>query len=184
MPPYHFARFSPPAARIAVAPVLAALLAAALLAAACQPAPQGQAAKKKAAYELYREYAREFPQVKDISPEALMALKDPVIIDVRSDKERQVSMIKNAVTGEEFLKNPKAFGARPLAAYCTIGYRSAEFAQKMAEKGIVVKNLQAGILGWLHAGGEIAGPGGAPSKTVDVYGEDWDLAPDGIKTVW
>ncbi len=157
---------------------------AALFAAGCQSRPEGQDARKKTAYDIYREYAKDFPGVQDIAPEALMALTDPVIIDTRSQKERSVSMIKNAVSEEDFLKAPDSYAGRPLVAYCTIGYRSGEFAQKMAERGIAVKNLKAGILGWLHAGGEITGPNGEPSKTVDVYGDDWDLAPDGIKTVW
>jgi len=180
--PARPARHAALAARLAV-PALLTILAM-FLAASCANPPRDQAQKKETAYAMYKEYARNFPDVGDVSPEAVLGDANAVLIDVRSPEERAVSTIKGAVSEEDFLKNPGAYAGKDLVAFCTIGYRSGEFAEAMRNKGIAVKNLQAGILGWLHAGGEIAGPDGKPTRKVHVYGEKWNLAPDGYETVW
>lgn len=167
---------------LACAALLVALTA--LFTGSCAGPPRDQAEKKQAAYAMYQGYARDFPDVRDISPETLIGKENTVLIDVRSPEERAVSTIKGAVSKDVFLKDPGAYAGKELVAFCTIGYRSGEFAEAMGKKGLEVENLQAGILGWLHAGGEIDGPDGMPVNKVHVYGAKWDLAPDGYETVW
>lgn len=150
----------------------------------CVSPPRDQTEKKEAAYTMYQKYAKDFLDIRDISSETLLGDANAVFIDVRPPEERDVSMIKGAVSAKDFLEDPGAYANKELVAYCTIGYRSGEFAEAMRKKGIAVKNLQAGILGWLHAGGEIDGPDGKPVRKVHVYGEKWNLAPDGYATVW
>jgi rhodanese-related sulfurtransferase len=152
--------------------------------ASCVNPPRDQTEKKEAAYAMYQEYAKDFPDVRDISSETLLGDANAVFIDVRPPEERAVSMIKGAISAKDFLDDPGAYPNKELVAYCTIGYRSGEFAEAMRKRGLAIKNLQAGILGWLHAGGEIDGPDGKPVRKVHVYGEKWNLAPDGYATVW
>ena len=45
-----------------------------------------------------------------------------------------------------------------VVAYCTVGYRSAQFAERMASvEGVHVKNLEGGIWAWAAAGLSVAG---------------------------
>ena len=53
-----------------------------------------------------------------------------------------------------------------------------------AREGLPVTNLAGGMLAWLHAGGTLVDARGEPTKTVNVYGRTWDLAPLGYIAVW
>jgi sodium/bile acid cotransporter 7 len=142
--------------------------------------------KRDRAIAMYIEYTKDFPGVKDIaSAEALQLVSrsDVVFVDVRKAKEQKVSMIPGAVTKEHFLKNLEEYRDKKIIAYCTISYRSGKFAEKMAKKGVSITNLQAGLLGWLHAHGPLTHEK-APATTLHVYGKTWDLAPSWITTVF
>lgn len=51
----------------------------------------------------------------------------PIIVDVRTDDERSISTIPNAISREEFetlrTTEPSIVGSRPIVCYCTAGYR-------------------------------------------------------------
>jgi len=79
----------------------------------------------------------------------------------------------------------------PQVPYCTIGYRSGEYATRLAAKlgprGVKVRNGQ-GVLLWTHDGGELVTPGSAGGsvasvRAVHTFGKPWDLAPPGYTTV-
>ena len=143
--------------------------------------------RKSRMMEMYREYAAEFPGVGDTSPEQALAWAEAgeaVFIDVRAADEQAVSMIPGALSREEFLSQKDELEGKVLVAYCTIGYRSGQFAQDMEELGLQVLNLQAGVLGWAHAGGRLRGPDGAPIARIHVYGRTWNLAPKTFEAVW
>ena len=143
------------------------------------------AAKQRRIEALYQDYRRDFPGVADISAERTMTSADPerlLFVDVRQSEEQVVSMLPGAITDKEFMKKPGAFSDRLVIAYCTIGYRSGEFAQKLREKEIAVLNLRGGILAWLHAGGKVYKQGQAVNR-VHVYGKKWDLAPSGYQSI-
>ena len=140
---------------------------------------------KETTLEMYAEYKKSFPGIDEYMPETAVANfndKSIVFVDVRKEKEMDVSMLHGAVTRETFLNNIEKYKDKTVVAYCTIGYRSGEFAEEMKKKGIKVYNLAAGILGWLHAGGTIYDAIG-PVKRVHVYGKKWDCAPEGYETV-
>ena len=73
-----------------------------LLNSACQ---QNVAVQARIA-AMYREYAREFPEVKSITAKELQSLqqqgKKIILVDVRSPKERAVSTISGALSVAEF----------------------------------------------------------------------------------
>jgi rhodanese-related sulfurtransferase len=135
---------------------------------------------------MYDEYTKSFPGVKDIAIKdalLLLANDEVVFVDVRKAKEQKVSMIPGAVTKEHFMENLEQYREKKIIAYCTISYRSGKFAEKMEKRGIGITNLQAGLLGWVHAHGPLVDKNGAVS-TLNVYGRAWDLAPSWITTVY
>jgi rhodanese-related sulfurtransferase len=142
--------------------------------------------KRDRVIAMYNEYTKDFPGVKDItSEEALQLLPrgDVVFVDVRKAKEQKVSMIPGAVTKKHFLKNLEEYRDKKIIAYCTISYRSGKFAEKMEKKGVTITNLQAGLLGWVHAHGPLMHEN-EPAMTLHVYGKTWDLGPSWITTVF
>lgn len=139
------------------------------------------AQKLEKVHEMYTDYKNDFPDVKDISPlEAMERNKGEqvIFVDTRNWYERRVSMLPGAVTERKFLKNISKYRGRTIIAYCTIGYRSAEFAEDMGEKGISVYNLKGGILEWVLEGGKVYNKKGE-TRRIHVYEKEWDYAPDG-----
>ena len=47
-----------------------------------------------------------------------------VLLDARSQEERDVSTIQGSITKEAFLADPKAFENKDVVCYCTVGYIS------------------------------------------------------------
>ena len=165
--------------------VLLAVLALAL--AACQSPPADNAGRKARIAALYAKYKADFSSVAEISPKDALELARQgrlLPIDTRDAAERAVSTLPGAVTPQDYLADPGRFGEKVPVAYCTIGYRSGVFAKEAAGKGLAVRNLAEGILGWLHAGGGLVDAQGRPVKTVHVYGRSWDLAPLDYRALW
>jgi len=146
---------------------------------------QTDAQKKEIIYKMYADYRKDFPEVAEILPaEAMKRLREGrvLFVDVRQQEEMAVSMLPGAITEKEYLKDPAAHKDYTVVAYCTIGYRSGMFAQKMADKGLAVKNLCGGILAWCHEGGKVYA-GKAETNRIHVYGKKWDYPPRGYESV-
>lgn len=159
-----------------------------LLACSSTGAEERSDADKRARIDaLYSDYKDEFPDVPETNPEALQAaLKaaaPPVVVDVRTEEEQRISMIPGAISQHEFEVDPARFEGREVVTYCTIGYRSGVYAQKLREKGWKASNLRGSILAWTHAGLDLVRTG-APTRRVHVYGATWDLAAEGYEAVW
>lgn len=168
-------------------PLLTMTLLLALTLAACQRPPVDDAARRQQVSELYAGYKRQLTDVAEIAPADALALwraGDAVFIDARTDGERAVSTLPGAVTETAFLADPARFAGKKVIIYCTIGYRSGLFVQTLGKQGIPVANLAGGLLGWLHAGGQLVDAQGEPTKRVHVYGRTWDLAPAAYTAVW
>ncbi len=147
--------------------------------------PEGDEARREKVGRLYASYAQEFPAVPSLTVEELRASDRPwVLVDARSETEREVSMLPGAVPAEVVETDPAAFRDQPLVAYCTIGYRSGQWAARMRERGLDVHNLEGSILSWTHAGGELVTPGGDPTQRVHVYAPLWDLVRTDYTGVW
>ena len=108
-----------------------------------------------------------------------------VLVDVRTDKEREVSTLPGAITARDFESRLEELVAegRTVVAYCTIGARSSSYARAMGKRGVEVLNLEGSVLAWTHAGGDFVSKSG-PTRRVHVYGRRWNLAADGYETVW
>ena len=101
---------------------------------------------------------------------------DYVLVDVRTEKERIVSVIKGSVTEEEYESGANAaYAGKKVVAYCTIGYRSGKYVEKLIERGVDAYNLRGSILAWTHAGGELEAPDGTPTKVIHTWGKAWAL---------
>jgi len=135
---------------------------------------------------MYQSYKKDFPGVPDIQiSDAMRLLQEgkALFIDVREEKEQQVSMLPGAVTEKQFLKNPEKYRDRTLIGYCTISYRSGKLAEKLNAQGITLLNLKGGLLAWVHAGGKVFDQSGE-TKRIHVYGKKWNLGPVGYEAVW
>lgn len=141
--------------------------------------------KKEIVYRMYAGYKKDFPTVQDISPQDAMALLksgEVVFVDVRKSDEMDVSRLPNALSQEEFLKNPARYADKKVAGYCTISYRSGKFAEEMAKQGITIYNLTGGILAWTLEGGKVYDARGE-TKRIHVYGPKWNYPPRGYEAV-
>ena len=103
----------------------------------------------------------------------------PVLLDVRSEKERAVSVIAGAVTDVDAI----ASGAE-VVVYCTVGLRSGIAARELRERGVDALNLRGGILAWIADGGDVVDGNGTQTRRVHVYGRRWDAVPEGYQAVW
>jgi len=144
------------------------------------------AAKLRTIEALYEDYRRSFSDVTELTATQIMQLvgRMPLVfVDVREEEEQRVSMIPGAIDEKAFLAAPELQRGRLVVGYCTISYRSGELAKKLRSRGIPMVNLRGGILAWLHAGGTVVA-GSQTVRRVHVYGEKWNLAPDGYEAVW
>jgi len=154
------------------------------------PARAGDAvseAEKRAKIEtMYRDYKKDFADVADIAPAAAMELlkNSPVVfVDVRAEKEQEVSMLPGAIIEQEFLDHPERYRDKVIIGYCTISYRSGKLAEKLRTQGVVMLNLRGGILAWVHDGGKVYDRNGE-TRRIHVYGRKWDLGPKDYEAVW
>lgn len=141
--------------------------------------------KKRIVYQMYSEYSKEFPSVKVLTPKKAMDLAESgklVVVDVRDNREIDVSIIPGAITQKKFLSQADKYKNKTIMAYCTIGYRSGIFAREMQKKGIDVFNLKGGILAWTLEGGKVTDSNGIVRR-IHVYGEKWKYAPKGYEAV-
>lgn len=136
--------------------------------------------------EMVEEVERHFPEVEAIAVEEVGRLLETgsvVLVDARPPREREISWIPGAITSEEFERDPDRYADLTVVAYCTIGHRSSEYAERQVAEGRRVLNLRGSLLSWTHAGGPLVGPDG-PTHRLHVYGRDWDLAPARYETTW
>ncbi|GIL45193.1 hypothetical protein Vafri_2512 [Volvox africanus] len=147
--------------------------------------------------KLYEGFRKKFPEVPEITVQELHGWMraaevnegpPPVLVDVRTLAEQQVSMIpgSNTLTQREFEeRGPDAFLGRRIACYCTAGYRSGLFADKLRRRhGLDAYNLRGSILAWTQAGYPLANPrDGAPTNRVHVFSKDWALQGNGYEPV-
>jgi rhodanese-related sulfurtransferase len=147
----------------------------------------GELERRKALQTLMDTNRRSFtgvPEVDTATVIKLIAEKKVVLVDVRTKKEQAVSMIPGAITAAEFEKNPSVYKDKVVVSYCTVGYRSAKYAQQMNRKGMVVKSFNGSIIGWCQANEPLAAPDGKETRRVHTYGPKWDLLPPEYEAVW
>lgn len=149
--------------------------------------PDNQTKKQQilAMYQAYK--SKSFPKIPDISAEDLIELKKQekiILVDVRAPKEWKVCMIPEAITAREFEKNMDRHKENKIIIpYCTIGYRSGLYTQKLLKKNVNTFNLIGGVLAWAHVKQKFVSSDG-DSFRVHVHTKEWNLLPQGYKPVW
>ncbi|GFR42451.1 hypothetical protein Agub_g3358 [Astrephomene gubernaculifera] len=151
--------------------------------------------------KLYEEFKVKFPEVPEVSvgelhdwvkqagpPDRPEGAPPPVLVDVRTREEQQVSMLPGpeTLTQRQFEeRGPDSFRGRRIVCYCTAGYRSGLYAQKLRrERGLDAYNLRGSILAWTQAGLPLVDPRDGSSTTqVHVYSKDWALQGQGYSPV-
>ncbi|VEP16732.1 putative Rhodanese-like protein [Hyella patelloides LEGE 07179] len=151
-----------------------------------QTTTRSEAWKQQKITSMYDEYVNNFPEVTGITVEEFRQLKQQnktIIVDVRSPEERVVSIIPGAISQAEFEQNIDRYKNYPIVAYCTIGYRSGKYAQKLLKQGLSIFNLEGSLLAWSHIDGELVNSSGE-TKQIHVYGKQWRLTADDYQSTW
>lgn len=98
-----------------------------------------------------------------------------------STHQRDVSTIANAIPEREFRPERDVPDGATVVAYCTVGYRSAQFCEK--QKHLGVYNLEGGILAHVAHGGEVVGPDGKITNELHCWGPSFRrFAPPQYRT--
>ena len=141
--------------------------------------------KKRIVNQMFVDYSKEFPSVKTITSKKAMenaGSEALIFVDVRHEREMEVSVIPGSITKAEFLSQKGSYSDKTIIVYCTIGYRSGLFAREMQKQGIDTYNLNGGILSWVLEGGQVRNKTGTV-KQVHVYGEKWRYVPEGYEAI-
>ena len=152
-----------------------------------QDRPDPDGVKRATIEKMYTGYKTSFPDTPDITAQELVDLRvsdaTVVIVDVRKEKERAVSVIPGALSRAEFERRKDEFRGRRIVLYCTIGYRSGKIVKTLRAEGLDAVNLKGSILSWAHASQPLVDKNG-DTKRLHVYGRKWDLAPANYEAVW
>ena len=127
------------------------------------------------------ETRHKFPTVQDIQPRGLAAWLDdprrqqPVLLDVRESVEFDLSHLAKARRVEPGSDPAKLNLPRnqPIVTYCSVGYRSADYAQQLQKAGYTdVRNLEGSIFQWANEGRPVFKDGKQVGK-VHPYNNTW-----------
>jgi rhodanese-related sulfurtransferase len=151
-----------------LAPLLLALM-------SCRKAPSD--------WEKTKSWVRsEFPGVEHISAEELRlhfgeGRESPIVLDVRTAAEYEVSHIPGAIRVEpdgdlpEFLRVLDHDAS--VVAYCSVGYRSSRLVERLKKEGFAdAKNPEGSIFEWANKGFPLERDG-ALVREVHPYDAEW-----------
>lgn len=120
-----------------------------------------------------------FPHVNHITTSMLTDLKekgeDVVFVDIRTEKEQDVSILQGALTEKQFEQRlPSILQSKPkVVAYCTIGYRSSKFAEKYAKYDLDVYNMSGALLQACFDDLPLVDSQGQPTRNVHVFSKEY-----------
>jgi len=158
-----------------------------LFAVACAGAPKTDAERRVALDKVYNRYDIVFGAVPEVDAptlrKQLQGAEPPVLVDVRPDHERKVSVLPGAISLDAFNADRSAYAGRPVVTYCTVGVRSGIAAKKLQKDGINATNFKGSILAWTLEGAPLVTPSGAPTQQVHVYGRRWNYAAEAYEAV-
>ncbi len=120
------------------------------------------------------EIRSQFPGVRNLTTEDVVALpKDVVLVDVRRADEYAVSRLPGAIHASSDGDLAAIPRDRPVVVYCSVGYRSAQVADRLAKDGHPdVRNYLGSIFEWANAGHALENDAGA-ATTVHPFNADW-----------
>ena len=153
------------------------------------PKPETDEEARATIRTMYEGYRKQFPDIAETTPAEMAEdfKKDPsqfVIVDVRTGKEQEVSMIPGALTQKEFEEKRDELDDKRVIVHCTIGFRSGMYVKKLKSEGFDAENMIGSLLLWTHEGLPLEDKEHKPTKKVHVYGEQWDLVAEGYEGVW
>jgi len=105
------------------------------------------------------------------------AMKNTVLVDVRSEAETSVSVIPGAITKAQYEAKPGDYAGKKVIVYCTVGGRSGAYAKQLAAKKIDVVNFKGSILAWANAGQPFETLDREPTKRVHTYARGNRIPP-------
>jgi len=142
--------------------------------------------KETADWEKTKTWVRsEFPDVEQVSAEELRLSLDsgrpnrkvPIVLDVRSPEEYEVSHLNGAIRVDpegdlpDFLRTLDHDA--PVVAYCSVGYRSSRLVERLRQEGFTdAKNLEGSIFEWANKGYPVERDG-TPVREVHPYDAEW-----------
>ena len=158
------------------------ILLVALIFTACAK-PQQTANNADSLAEIKQTVRTKFPSITQLSTNDYDAwMKDstrkkPLLLDARKPEEFSVSHLRYAISVAdepqivEALKDyPKD---APIVAYCSVGYRSSQLAEKLKAQGYTnVVNLEGSIFQWANEGRPIF-QNEQPTNQVHQYDKKW-----------
>jgi len=106
-----------------------------------------------------------------------------VLVDVRAPAETFVSMIPGAITRGQFEQSSPRFRDRTVIVYCTIGYRSGQYASTLIEQGFSAKNFKGSILAWCKENQPLVTPQGVATNRVHTYSQNYKVSKN-YQAVW
>ena len=131
--------------------------------------------KKRSWNEILQAVRAKYPDVPQLSPEALSEkLEDDPntqILDLRTETEHAVSCLPGArrVEGDCDLESLQLDPNRDIVCACAVGFRSSAFAQRLIEAGFErVCNLEGSLFAWANRGYSMQG-----SSLVHPFNEEW-----------
>ncbi|MGR3176699.1 MAG: rhodanese-like domain-containing protein [Candidatus Anammoxibacter sp.] len=141
--------------------------------------------------QLANECCEEYPDVQRITVNEFPIQNEAsqnkqvkwIIVDVRSQRERDVSIIHGSLSVDEFEAQWDLFKGSPILVYCTAGCRSGAYTRKLKQKGFKAFNLRGGVLAWALEGLTFVTPNEEVTNRVHVYGKKWDALPPGYEAV-
>jgi rhodanese-related sulfurtransferase len=109
--------------------------------------------------------------------------EEVILVDNRSEKERLISIIPTAISQKDFERQKETMRDKKIIVYCTIGFRSGRYSQRLMKQGFDAYNLKGGILSWAHNNQKFIN-GDGETVRVHVHGKKWSLLPEGYKAVY
>lgn len=100
-----------------------------------------------------------------------------ILIDVRSDRERSVSVIPGAISQAEFEKNQKTYSGKVVIPYCTIGGRCGDFSRRLAQAGWTVRSYRGSIVEWVQNELPLVTPQGEVTTMFHSNGGSFRIPP-------
>lgn len=107
-----------------------------------------------------------------------------IVVDVRPLAERFVSIIPGAIAAETFEPTRHLAPGDRVVAYCTAGFRSANYAARLRRHGIDAVNLRGGLYAWCDGDGPLVDDRNEPTRRVHIYRKGLSLLADGYEPVW
>ena len=101
-----------------------------------------------------------------------------VLLDIRSNKEYQVSHLANSVFIDYDTFNKKKISHldkdAKIIVYCAVGYRSEKVGERLLAMGFKdVQNLYGGIFQWKNQNHPVVNKKGIATDSVHTYSKSW-----------